>query len=335
MVVITIIGLQFMWARRSEIDIEQYDWLIQNRNAREYVLPDKYTTLVQPEEPKCDSQLRLLIMVPSSPNNIEIRQAIRDTWGHRDSDANSRLLFFLGHNGNVKHQRILDTVLSEAQEHNDVIIEDFVDAYVNLTLKTIFMLKWIVNNCNSVPFILKTDDDMIINVHRLQQELPMRFDPSKSLILGRIQENAVPYRDKSSKWYLPQILYEPNYFPTFAAGTAYVITQKALPELYSGALDTPLIPLEDVFLTGLVANAKLGIPLISIEGFHNNKPSISQHPCLFYPHFTLHQLNPGQMRKIWLALRNLKPQDCNTYLTRFLIYMFGIGKPQVNKTYTW
>ena len=40
--------------------------------------------------------------------------------------------------------------------YNDVLQHDFVDSFANLTLKTTFMLKWILNNnCSSAKFIFK------------------------------------------------------------------------------------------------------------------------------------------------------------------------------------
>ena len=102
------VGLQFVWASRSDINlVDQYEWMLHNRDARKYVLPDKNTTLLQPQQPKCHKQLSLLIIIPSSPKNGEMRQAIRDTWGHMESNSSTRLLFFLGYNRDLEHQRIL------------------------------------------------------------------------------------------------------------------------------------------------------------------------------------------------------------------------------------
>ena len=40
--------------------------------------------------------------------------------------------------------------------HNDVLQNDFVDSFANLTLKTTFLLKWILHNdCSSAKFIFK------------------------------------------------------------------------------------------------------------------------------------------------------------------------------------
>ena len=40
--------------------------------------------------------------------------------------------------------------------HNDVLQHDFVDSFANLTLKTTFLLKWILNNnCSTSKFVFK------------------------------------------------------------------------------------------------------------------------------------------------------------------------------------
>ena len=40
--------------------------------------------------------------------------------------------------------------------HNDVLQHDFVDSFANLTLKTTFLLKWILNNnCSTTKFVFK------------------------------------------------------------------------------------------------------------------------------------------------------------------------------------
>jgi beta-1,3-galactosyltransferase 1 len=214
-------------------------------------------------------------------------------------------------------------------------VEDFIDSYTNLTLKSVFMLKWVVNHCRSVPFVLKTDDDMLINIRGLMKELNnSRYKPSQPLVMGRIQRGAMPFRDRSSKWYLPYWLYQEKRLPTFAAGTGYVMTQKAVADVYSKSLDIPLVPLEDVFITGLVASRNLHIPLISIRRFHNDKPRLL-HPCLYHHFLTAHELTPAQLRGLWSALTRLNPADCDSYFVRLLARTFGAGSYEVITDVVW
>ena len=47
----------------------------------------------------------------------------------------------------------------------------FQDTYHNLTLKTIMGLKWTSIFCSQARFVLKTDDDIYVNVELLSQSL--------------------------------------------------------------------------------------------------------------------------------------------------------------------
>ena len=50
-------------------------------------------------------------------------------------------------------------MLAEADTNNDVVIEDFQDTYLNLTLKSTFMLKWLNGRCSHAKFVMKVDHD--------------------------------------------------------------------------------------------------------------------------------------------------------------------------------
>ena len=52
----------------------------------------------------------------------------------------------------------------EAEEHNDLVVEDFQESYKNLTVKTTYLLKWLnSSNCSKARFIFKVDDDVHVN----------------------------------------------------------------------------------------------------------------------------------------------------------------------------
>ena len=54
--------------------------------------------------------------------------------------------------------------MSEAEEHNDLVVEDFQESYKNLTVKTTYLLKWLnFSNCSKARFIFKVDDDVHVN----------------------------------------------------------------------------------------------------------------------------------------------------------------------------
>ena len=117
---------------------------------------------------------------------------------------------------------------------------------------------------------MQVDDDVFVNPDQLWRTLesshlysvmvnmpattsPVNIDYA---LIGHVM-NTVPIRDPASKWYLPPTFYPLNIFPSFLSGTGYLLTGSLVPALYSCALSTPFINLEDVFLTGLCATTQL------------------------------------------------------------------------------
>ncbi|XP_057613042.1 UDP-GalNAc:beta-1,3-N-acetylgalactosaminyltransferase 1 isoform X2 [Chionomys nivalis] len=81
----------------------------------------------------------LVILVTSRPSDVKARQAIRVTWGEKKSWWGYEVLtFFLLGQQAEKEDKVL--ALSLEDEHllyGDIIRQDFLDTYNNLTLKTI------------------------------------------------------------------------------------------------------------------------------------------------------------------------------------------------------
>ena len=62
-------------------------------------------------------------------------------------------------------------VMSEAEQHNDLVVEDFQESYLNLTVKTTYLLKWLnSSDCSRARFILKVDDDVNKRYWQVQTE---------------------------------------------------------------------------------------------------------------------------------------------------------------------
>lgn len=53
---------------------------------------------------------------------------------------------------------------AESDQFGDLIITEHYDTYNNLTLKTLAAFDWMQNFCSQAQFLLKTDDDMFIQV---------------------------------------------------------------------------------------------------------------------------------------------------------------------------
>jgi len=186
-----------------------------------------------------------------------------------------------------------DKLYSEAKTNGDLVHDNFKESYLNLTVKTLRMLKWVGQHCDNVRYLVKLDDDVYLNVPKLlgflHDIVANRFTEkdSKNLIAGFKYNNIKIDSDPTSKWYTPPSLFEtymrnstthlslwpPNpkidRFPDFVSGICYVLGSRARKDLYLHALSTPLFHLEDVFLTGIVRARHLGLlDVVDIPGMH-------------------------------------------------------------------
>ncbi|XP_067003763.2 beta-1,3-galactosyltransferase 1 isoform X2 [Anabrus simplex] len=281
-----------------------------SRDLRLYVLPDNATAIIaQPD--LCGQQLFLLIVVCSAVTNFEARAAIRETWASVASTSNNntktvKVAFLLGDPDNSTLQ---EQVEEESIRHGDVIQEGFIDSYNNLTLKTVMMLKWVHSYCTSAHFIMKTDDDMFVNINNLIKLLKVKGGPG--LLLGTLICGAKPILDANSKWYSPRYMYAGRVYPNYVSGTGYVMAADVAQNLYRVALRTPLFHLEDVYLTGVCAR-KAGIRPRDYPGFtyghRRMDPCVLNEPSVI----TSHRVDMTEMRKVWTRMHS-PSLDCTAF----------------------
>ena len=94
---------------------------------------------------------------------------------------------------------------SEAEERHDLVVEDFQESYLNLTVKTTYLLKWLnSSHCSRASSILKVDDDVYVNPSNLWAALTkaspvLRSDKNKYLLMGHVWQKALPDRSPDSR----------------------------------------------------------------------------------------------------------------------------------------
>ncbi len=152
----------------------------QTRNASILLQTSTTTTLIRPtgvcSSPSSPSQtdqtgkpnnIYLLVIVCSAVKNFEERQVIRDTWAKDQRElSNVKVIFLIGQ---LKNATFQNNVTLESETYGDILQEGFIDTYANLTVKSMMLLKWFTKECHKVPYVLKTDDDMYINLKQLFQ----------------------------------------------------------------------------------------------------------------------------------------------------------------------
>ncbi|XP_076641775.1 beta-1,3-galactosyltransferase 5 [Halictus rubicundus] len=245
--------------------------------------------------PNFGKEMDLVIIIMSAPPHLEARTAIRQTWGHFGQRSDISVLFMLGATLDSRMEAILK---KEQKTYNDVIRGRFIDSYSNLTLKTISTLEWVDSYCSKVKFLLKTDDDMFINVPRLQS-FAIKHAKDRSVIYGRLAKKWKPIRNKKSKYYVSRTQFKNAVFPDFTTGPAYLLSTDIVRKLYEAALNQTYLKLEDVFVTGIVAD-KLRIKRTHVNEFLNKK--ISYSACNVQRGISIHMVKYSEQFDLWKKL---------------------------------
>ncbi|XP_018019199.1 beta-1,3-galactosyltransferase 1 [Hyalella azteca] len=245
-------------------------------------------------------QVWLFIAVLSSADHFEARNAIRRTWGSGQSLAplRARLAFFLAAPQQALVQRQIE---SEAETYGDIIQEDFRDTYLNLTLKSVMALKWAQSHCVQAQYFMKTDDDIYVNAPKLMAFLRELSRTRDDYIVGCIKQ-----KKSFAPVHLPNDFPMPPAHPLFTAGAGYVLTGSLVPLMYRASLHVPLVPVEDVYVTGHLARAVGVHPPLHHRAFSCGE--LLPDDCDVMQVFTGHKITPQRMLEIWAKIN---PQEYN------------------------
>ncbi|KAL0131629.1 hypothetical protein PUN28_002878 [Cardiocondyla obscurior] len=254
-----------------------------------------HTVSIPERCPNHGKDMDLVVIVMSAPTHLEARTAIRQTWGHFGQRSDMSVLFMLGTTNDPRVEAILH---KEQNMYNDMIRGRFLDSYSNLTLKTISTLEWVDTYCPKVKYLLKTDDDMFINVPRLLAFV-YKHAKDRNVIFGRLARKWKPIRNRKSKYYVSQAQFQQSIFPDFTTGPAYLLSSDTVRRLYDAALDQTYLKLEDVFTTGIVAH-RLGIKRSHANEFLNKR--IQYTPCNIQRGISIHMVKYSEQFDLWKKL---------------------------------
>jgi hypothetical protein len=210
-VVIVFINIHCRHSEDNSIK-NSFEWLRNNNFLPHYVKPDEDTAIFVPKNMSAIIERKFIAcFVISAPKSRQRRNAVRETWGKL-----IKPIFLIGQSD--KHT--MKSVIQEAHEFNDIIIEDFLDSYMNLTIKTAFAMKNFVTHFKSSKYFFKIDDDAFLNVEGLYKHLK---DVPENSLVGQSEFHSIPIRDENHRWYIPEFLFEGDIFPPYLLGLSYLI----------------------------------------------------------------------------------------------------------------
>uniref|UniRef100_A0A1I8GBG9 Hexosyltransferase n=1 Tax=Macrostomum lignano TaxID=282301 RepID=A0A1I8GBG9_9PLAT len=254
---------------------------------------------------RCRGDIFLLIAVQSAVQHRARRDLIRATWAAVTNIGGDRLqtVFFVG---TTNDKRQAEALRRESDSRADIVQADFVDTYRNLTYKHLYALRWIAESCRSVRYVMKVDDDVVLNVFRLRESL-------RELVGSRTDDffycqvsQVKPIRNKKIKWHVTYEEYPDDRYPDYCKGFGYVMSFGLIEKLHQCAKWRRYFWIDDVFVSGDLASA-LGAPRIQWEDGWGAK---RLHPRLAGPEANQmvlanagsNAVAPSLNRRVWRAI---------------------------------
>ena len=214
------------------------------------------------ESKEGNNSIDLLVFVTSSIEHENKRHSLRQTWliAFKNNTSNMRYIFILGETAN---KTLPQKVIKEAKEYNDIVVANFQDTYRNLTLKTISGFHWAMKQCAHARFVMKTDDDVYVNIPGLLDKLAKE---NEDFSFGILLKNKPPFRNKNSKWFLSREDYPNDTYPEYYMGAGYALSMKHVRGILNIYPIVEFLPFEDVFV-GLCLK-QVGLKLRHTEWAH-------------------------------------------------------------------
>jgi hypothetical protein len=253
--------------------------------------------ILEPSLFPCQSNRNSLINYPlyiivktravSSGNYFQRRMFTRTSWGREARSLGIPVIYAIGRpeDGHIQkmleyEHRIYDDILqfnyigmkkTKNSSSNKISILFFLDAYYNISIKTVGILNWFnTRGCHQYsPYLFIVDDDVLINIPTLMKMIDKNSFQSNTLY-GLYLKDIEPH--PSGKWAVSLEDYPNRTYPEFITGasTLYpsLIISKIVQELfYMIDQNKSILFLDDVLITGIIAE-QLNIqraPLAGIE----------------------------------------------------------------------
>jgi len=208
-------------------------------------------------EPKidCDNN-KILLIVYTAINNFRYRQMIRLTWGNDKylRQINATLIFVVGRFPNLKVQWRVE---QEGRKYQDILQGDFFEDYFLLAYKSLTWMLWSKMKCSQIPWIVKTDDDMINNIWKLGALVEALKYQRNTITCSTKTERVIRQKTggRIDKWVIPFDEWPDEFFPTNCWGVVYIMSQYVRNKLLQvfEKSDRGIFRVDDVFVTGMLA----------------------------------------------------------------------------------
>ena len=202
------------------------------------------------------------------------REAIRETWANQSSceqrkalsdnrlkDLSWLLVFVVGKMGRGTKDDELN--IAEAKKHNDMLIGNITDNYINNVVKLYMGQIWASRF--DIQYTLKTDDDVYVRIpgvldYLVNAQLPRPFYGGWTYKSHKVS------RSLRGKWTVSWKYFSEVAFPEFNAGAFFILSSDLLNRLFNYAHVRKPFHTDDAYVG--VAMRDFGVNVTRIPSFH-------------------------------------------------------------------
>ena len=205
----------------------------------------------------------LLIFVHSDPRHTIERAAIRSTWANmtyytrEPYDVNISVIFAVGFPqdtsgaDDLPDMDALRAVKAESLENGDVLFLNMPDAYDNLAYKSLLTMLWIREHCAHVPYVYKTDDDVVLNTFGWLNVIKHLQEMSMSCyIVCCAWIRPIVFRE--GQYEVTRAEYDAENYPSFCSGSGYLMSRDAMAAILEISSHVGLLRKDDPYFTGIL-----------------------------------------------------------------------------------
>ena len=260
--------------------------------------------------------LNTLIIIHTRIDEQDQRNALRQTWLRLAKNRSTGYVFLIGssNNGNPIIQKKL---ISEALAYRDILQSDFLDTYRNLTIKTLTGLKWAIQNCPRIEYIIRADADVFLNLDKWRSLMFGSEKPKlKKVLFGHCVVRGPVVRVPFHKGCVSVKNNPEVYYPPYCFDASYGLSREIAQEVIKVSYEQSFYPIEDAYVGSclqLLGRKVYNPPNLTIYDFSEVRVNIYKDPCsVINELYTIHNVEANEMLRLWRMTRHCKGRPHNS-----------------------
>ncbi|XP_054768724.2 beta-1,3-galactosyltransferase 5-like [Lytechinus pictus] len=206
----------------------------------------------------------LLFLVMSTPREIYLREAIRDSYANDTNwpvleEGSVRTVFLIG-DIDAHDYVTQDVINGEMYYYGDIVQStEFIDSNSNQTRKIIMGFRWVKDHCRHALYVMKIEERSMVNQRTLIKRLRGNH-VLKHFLLGDVVTDVQALRDNMRLNIPPEMIHPNGTLPPFFYGAGYILSFDVVEAIHQVSFSIPFVINTNVYI-GLCLQ-KLGITLI-------------------------------------------------------------------------